>query len=88
MQDKNEMLKDNEIDIRELENEAIIKYEKETKPYRKKYESNAIQIKCQKCGSTHNLMKHVDDKTKTEFWFCKNCVMERAREIARKERRK
>lgn len=79
MQDVNELLKDNEMDIRELENEAIIKYEKETKPYRKKYESNVIQIKCQKCGSTRNLTKTVvGNKT---YWFCKDCIMQRAREL-------
>lgn len=73
--------------ISELEEKAIIKYEKNTKPYRKSYKNEGRQIKCQKCGSPYSLIKHVDDNGK-EFWFCKKCIMERAREIAIERRNK
>ena len=76
--------------VRELEEKGLIikKYEKGQKPYREpKYVPVGKKITCQKCGSTHNLMKHVD-ATGEEFWFCKQCVIERAREIATEKRRK
>ena len=69
--------------IEQMENEAVIKYEKNSKPYRQKFKSVGVQIKCQQCGSSFNLMKHVDTKTGKEFWFCKTCVMERARQITK-----
>ena len=68
-----------EVALSDLEKQAIIKYEKEGKPYRKTIINTATQIKCAKCGSPYSLMKAVDN----ELYFCKNCVMQRARELRR-----
>ena len=86
MEDLNREITDKKT-ISELEESAIIKYEKHNKPYRNTYRNEGRQIKCQKCGSPYSLMKHVDSMGK-EFWFCKNCIMERAKEIAIEKRNK
>lgn len=81
MEDKPKL---NKEEIAELEETAIIKYEKDAKPYRPaKYRPIPRQIKCQKCGSVYNLMKAEDKKTGNVFYFCKSCVMKRAVELAK-----
>ena len=71
-----------EVALSDLEKQAIIKYEKEGKPYRKTTINTATQIKCVKCGSPYSLMKAVDNEG-NKLYFCKNCVMQRARELRR-----
>lgn len=67
-------------DLQNLEEKAIIKYEKKAKPYRGlKYKRFGKQIVCQKCGSSYNLTKTVVDGI--DYWFCKNCIIERANQI-------
>lgn len=77
----------NKEQIAKMEEQAIDKYEKGAKSYRSaKYRPIPRQIRCQKCGNVYNLMKHVDKNTGAEFWFCKQCVEQRAREIAREQK--
>lgn len=66
-----------------LEENAIIKYEKGVKPYRKKYTKTFKQVQCQNCGSVYNLTKTVYNGE--EYWFCKDCIAKRAMEIKQKE---
>jgi len=76
-------------EIAQMEEGAIIKYEKGAKPYRPaKYRPIPQQIKCAKCGAVHNLLKAEDKKTGNVFYFCKACVQQRANEIAREQRMK
>lgn len=70
----------------ELEQNAITKYEKGDRHYRVKYRPTATRIKCIKCGSVNNLSKYTD-KNGTEFWFCKECIMQRARELSKETER-
>lgn len=73
--------------IKGIEEQAVIKYEKGAKPYRApKYKPTVQQIKCEKCGSSYNLMKYTDKNTGRDFWFCKACVVERAKEIQREKK--
>lgn len=67
----------------ELENEAILKYEKNAKPYRKTFIPKVVELRCQKCGSPYTLTKHIVDGK--EYWFCKACLYERMREISKKK---
>lgn len=62
--------KNREEELRKLEAESKIKYEK--------YKPQMI-ITCQKCGSTKSLMKVKHNGE--DFWFCRNCVMKRAKEL-------
>lgn len=72
-----------EIALSDLEEQAIIKYEEKSgKPYRKAVVNTAQQIKCMKCGAPYTLMKAVDSDG-NKLYFCKKCVMERARELKR-----
>lgn len=68
-----------DIDYKKAEQEAIIKYEKGAKPYRPVYRDTSSTIKCEKCGSVRNLSKAVVDGE--IYWFCKDCIMQRAREL-------
>lgn len=73
--------------ISDLESQAIMKYEKNAKHYRPlKYRPIPRQIKCQKCGSVYNLIKHKDENG-NEYWFCKQCIIQRAKELKAKESR-
>lgn len=69
-------------ELKHAEEQAIEFYEKGSKPYRRKSISIPKQIMCQKCGSTHNLMK-LEYKGE-DFWFCRKCVYEKYNEEARK----
>lgn len=81
--------KDKQLDkeqIADFESKAIFKYEKSAKPYRPaKYIPIPRQVRCQKCGAVHNLTKHKDENG-NEYWFCKKCIMDRAREIFNKRK--
>ena len=68
-----------DIDYKKAEQEAIIKYEKSAKPYRPIYRDTGSTIKCEKCGSTRSLTKTVVGNE--TYWFCKDCIMQRAREL-------
>lgn len=72
--------------ISDLESKAILKYERDAKPYRAMYTPIPRQIKCQKCGAVYNLIKHKDENG-NEYWFCKDCIIQRARELKAKESR-
>ena len=67
----------NKEDIRKLEEGAIVKYESPSS--RVKYRPISTQIICQKCGSSKNLTKTIVDGK--EFWFCRDCIMQRAKEL-------
>lgn len=71
---------------KKAEEEAIEIYEKGSKPYRKISRSIPKQIVCQKCGATTQLMK-VRYKGQ-DYWFCKACIMEKARQESDKIRAK
>lgn len=67
-------------DLQKLEESAIIKYEKGVNRYRgRKYQPIPKRVVCQKCGSPYNLTKTTIDNI--DYWFCKHCIEQRAREI-------
>lgn len=68
---------------KKLEDNAIIKYEKEEDPHRKKYPRVYKQIRCQNCGSVRSLVKTVHEGK--EYWFCKACIEERAKLLKAQE---
>lgn len=75
--------------VEELEQSGLIvkKYEKKTKPYRQpKYRPVGKRITCCKCDSPYNLTKYIDEDTGKEYWFCKSCIVERAKEILDKRK--
>lgn len=83
MEEINKGIQDKE-QLQECEEKAILKYEKNSKPYRQnKYRPTIKTIKCQKCGATHTLTK-VEHEGNT-YWFCKDCIIQRAIELKNKK---
>ena len=67
-------------EIKELEDKAIEKYE--ANPEENKFIKPIEYIRCQKCGGKKCLMKVTYEGQ--DFWFCSECIKERARELQAK----
>lgn len=87
MEEKSGIIETNLYDEKKqrLENESILKYEKNAKPYRKTYIPTVKNIVCQKCGSPYTLTKHIVDGK--EYWFCKRCLAQKMMEIRNQRKR-